>query len=147
MWECTTGCKPFANIEHDQNLIYDIIDGKRPEITEDTPELLANLMKRCWDSDPKNRPTAWEIKNSIYSDSTWKDSNYEALRLPEAEQKRLFSVNSLNTKQGYISREYEFDIKGSQSSSLTHSNIEIQSLSSPSIYSIIRKFLFGNEEH
>ncbi|CAB5383112.1 unnamed protein product [Rhizophagus irregularis] len=37
----------------------------------------------------------------------------------ESEQKRLFSVNSSNTKQGYISREYEFDIKGSQSSSLT----------------------------
>ncbi|POG76078.1 kinase-like domain-containing protein [Rhizophagus irregularis DAOM 181602=DAOM 197198] len=156
MWECTTGCKPFANIEHDHNLVYNIIDGKRPEITEDTPEFLANLMKRCWDSDPKNRPTAWEIKNSIYSDSAWKFSNYEALRLQEAEQKRLelirlkklgpefiekphskaiytsrplsslytnssnslikslFSVNSLNTKQGYISREYEFDIKGSQ---------------------------------
>ncbi|GBC36869.2 uncharacterized protein OCT59_003079 [Rhizophagus irregularis] len=183
---------------------------KRPEITEDTPEFLANLMKRCWDSDPKNRPTAWEIKNSIYSDSAWKFSNYEALRLQEAEQKRLelirlkklgpefiekphskaiytsrplsslytnssnslikslFSVNSLNTKQGYISREYEFDIKGSQSSSLTdiksslsRANIkgsknnkkydskelefdidEIQSLSSQSKYSTIKKFFF-----
>jgi hypothetical protein len=33
MWELTTG----VNIEHDVNLIYEIIDGKRPEITNDTP--------------------------------------------------------------------------------------------------------------
>src|SRR5438034_747166 len=51
MWELTTGCKPFANIEHDVNLIYEIIDGKQPEITNDTPECFANLMKRCWNSD------------------------------------------------------------------------------------------------
>ncbi|RGB39181.1 kinase-like domain-containing protein, partial [Rhizophagus diaphanus] len=61
MWELTTGCKPFANVEHDINLIYEIIDGKRPEITNDTPELFANLMKKCWDSDPSKRPTSGEI--------------------------------------------------------------------------------------
>jgi len=61
MWELTTGCKPFANIEHDHNLIYEIIDGKRPEITYDTPEFFANLMKRCWNSDPSKRPTTKEI--------------------------------------------------------------------------------------
>src|SRR2546421_261269 len=52
MWELTTGCKPFPNVEHDVNLIYEIIDGKRPEITDDTPEWFANLMKKCWDSNP-----------------------------------------------------------------------------------------------
>uniref|UniRef100_U9UD02 Serine-threonine/tyrosine-protein kinase catalytic domain-containing protein n=1 Tax=Rhizophagus irregularis (strain DAOM 181602 / DAOM 197198 / MUCL 43194) TaxID=747089 RepID=U9UD02_RHIID len=45
MWELTTGCKPFANVEHDVDLIYKIIDGKRPNITDDTPEDFANLMK------------------------------------------------------------------------------------------------------
>src|SRR5205814_1674157 len=49
MWELTTGCKPFANVEHNINLIYKIIDGKRPEITEDTPECFTDLMKKCWD--------------------------------------------------------------------------------------------------
>jgi len=28
MWELTTGCKPFANVEHDHILIYEIVDGK-----------------------------------------------------------------------------------------------------------------------
>ncbi|GES80830.1 kinase-like domain-containing protein [Rhizophagus clarus] len=64
MWEITTGCKPFANVKHDINLIYQIIDGKRPEITNDTPECFANLMKKCWNSDPLKRPTIYEVRNS-----------------------------------------------------------------------------------
>ncbi|CAB4373426.1 unnamed protein product [Rhizophagus irregularis] len=63
MWELTTGCKPFANVEHDIDLIIKIIDGARPEITEDTPEGYANLMKSCWDPDPQNRPSISVIKD------------------------------------------------------------------------------------
>ncbi|EXX54516.1 hypothetical protein RirG_233730 [Rhizophagus irregularis DAOM 197198w] len=55
MWELTTGCKPFANVEHDTHLVYKIFDGERPEITEDTSECYANLMKRCWDANPKKK--------------------------------------------------------------------------------------------
>ncbi|POG71888.1 uncharacterized protein OCT59_000241 [Rhizophagus irregularis] len=61
MWELTTGCKPFANVKHDIHLIYKILDGERPKITEDTPECYANLMKSCWDPDPKKRPPIKEI--------------------------------------------------------------------------------------
>ncbi|RGB23211.1 kinase-like domain-containing protein, partial [Rhizophagus diaphanus] len=57
MWELTTGCKPFSNAKHDHSLIYKILDGERPKITEDTPECYANLMKSCWDPDPKKRPS------------------------------------------------------------------------------------------
>ena len=42
MWKLTTGCKPFVNVEHGTNLIIKIIDGKRPEITDDTPEFFAS---------------------------------------------------------------------------------------------------------
>ncbi|RIA86315.1 kinase-like domain-containing protein, partial [Glomus cerebriforme] len=61
MWELTTGCKPFVNVEHDIYLILKIIDGERPEITEDTPEFYADLMKSCWDPDPEKRPSISEI--------------------------------------------------------------------------------------
>ncbi|RIA84315.1 kinase-like domain-containing protein, partial [Glomus cerebriforme] len=61
MWECTTGCKPFSDVEHDIKLIYNIINGKRPEITKDTPECFANLMKKCWVSDPTKRPSITEV--------------------------------------------------------------------------------------
>uniref|UniRef100_U9U0T4 Uncharacterized protein n=1 Tax=Rhizophagus irregularis (strain DAOM 181602 / DAOM 197198 / MUCL 43194) TaxID=747089 RepID=U9U0T4_RHIID len=37
-------CKPFSNVEHDVNLIYEIIDGKRSEITNDTPECYVRIL-------------------------------------------------------------------------------------------------------
>src|SRR5207244_11073138 len=61
MWEHTTGKKPFHNRPHNYILISDILKGERPEITEDTPEFYAKLMKGCWDHNPENRPTAHEI--------------------------------------------------------------------------------------
>src|SRR6266542_3391779 len=58
MWEFTTGKKPFHDRPHDHYLMLDILKGERPRITDDTPEFYAELMKRCWDHDPENRPTA-----------------------------------------------------------------------------------------
>lgn len=81
MWEISTRCKPFANIEHDIRLLYEIIDGKRPKITKDTPENIANLMKRCWNLDPEKRPSIDEIRK-ILSDIKNEEFN-------EADQKRL----------------------------------------------------------
>src|SRR5438874_9235793 len=39
----------------------DILKGERPQITDDTPEFYAKLLKRCWDHNPENRPTAGEV--------------------------------------------------------------------------------------
>ncbi|RHZ58757.1 hypothetical protein Glove_368g28 [Diversispora epigaea] len=61
LWELTTGHKPFHDREHGPILILDILDGKRPEITKDTPECWENLMKKCWHPDPSQRPTIDEI--------------------------------------------------------------------------------------
>jgi serine/threonine protein kinase len=81
MWEFTTGCKPFANVEHNIDLIYNIIDGQRPEITEDTPEFFANLMKKCWDNDPTKRPSISEVLDIF---SLW--INSRSLELEDLEQ-------------------------------------------------------------
>ena len=86
MWEFTTGRKPFANVEHDHKLIYEIIDGKRPEITMDTPECYANLMKRCWDSDPSKRPYIKEIRRII---GGWFRGEKKDEEFNQAEEKRL----------------------------------------------------------
>ncbi|CAI2176633.1 17787_t:CDS:2 [Funneliformis geosporum] len=86
MWELTTGYKPFSNIEHDHKLIYEIIYGKRPEITNDTPECYAALMKRCWDSDPSKRPSISEIRKTI---GRWYYKNKETEQFNLAEKKRL----------------------------------------------------------
>jgi hypothetical protein len=98
MWELTTGCKPFANVDHDTNLIYKIIDGKRPEITDDTPECFANLMKRCWNPDPLKRPSIAEFKDTVedwYSTGSYWSMNTYTEEFNQAERKRLELIQSM----------------------------------------------------
>ena len=90
MWELTTGCKPFSNVEHDFRLVYKILDGERPEVTEDTPECYANLMKSCWDSDPKKRPSITEIHKTF---SDWFSNKYGE-QFEQAESKRSELIDS-----------------------------------------------------
>jgi hypothetical protein len=107
MWELTTGCKPFSNIEHDINLIYKIIDGKRPEITDDTPECLSNLMKKCWNSDPSERPSLTEIVETV---GNWYFRKNCAEQFEQAEIKRLELIKTIKPNEKshpgavYISR-------------------------------------------
>src|SRR5437764_14148925 len=65
MWEFTTGKKPFHDRPHNHYLIFNILRGERPQITNDTPEFYAELMKKCWNHNPENRPTAREINDCL----------------------------------------------------------------------------------
>ncbi|CAB5115313.1 unnamed protein product [Rhizophagus irregularis] len=96
MWELTTGCKPFANVEHDVDLIYKIIDGKRPNITDGTPEDFANLMKRCWNPDPKKRPSATDVCEIFNS---WSNMGMDAKYFNQAEEVRLELMKSKMLQQ------------------------------------------------
>ena len=91
MWELTTGCKPFADVEHDISLVYQIIDGKRPEITDDTPECFASLMKKCWDSDPKKRPSMKIVRKTF---GKWFYKNKKKEQFDQAEIRRLELIDS-----------------------------------------------------
>ncbi|PKB99137.1 kinase-like protein [Rhizophagus irregularis] len=94
MWELTTGCKPFSNVGHDINLIYKILDGERPEITEDTPECYAKLMKRCWDSDPTKRPLIAEIRNT-FGQWFYRNNDLEQFKQAEIKRKELIKLKKL----------------------------------------------------
>jgi hypothetical protein len=111
MWELTSGCKPFADIGHDADLIIKIIDGKRPEITNDTPECFSNLIKKCWDPDPSKRPHVEEIRKTIiWWTHMMKDidqfNKAEKIRLELIKEKKLGpgSINNrlLNSKSSSI---------------------------------------------
>ena len=52
---------PYNDIPHDQILTVRICNGLRPNISDDTPKLLADLIKKCWDAKSENRPTAREL--------------------------------------------------------------------------------------
>jgi hypothetical protein len=53
MWEFMTGRRPFWNRVHDAEFIIEIVDGLRPPIVTNAPEGYIELMKECWNSDPK----------------------------------------------------------------------------------------------
>jgi serine/threonine protein kinase len=65
MWEFTSGNPPFNYEEYDHHLVLSICEGKRPEIIKNTPKCYIDLMKKCWDSDPSNRPTIIMLENII----------------------------------------------------------------------------------
>ncbi|GBB83325.1 hypothetical protein RclHR1_10050008 [Rhizophagus clarus] len=91
MWELTTSCKPFDDVKHDIHLIYKFLDGKRPEITKDTPQCYANLMKSCWDHDPKKRPSIKKIRNTF---GGWFFRNKCKAEFDQAEAIRMTLINS-----------------------------------------------------
>src|SRR3954447_10337998 len=66
MYFVATGRQPFADRAHDQNLALSICNGIRPEITEkDAPKCYIDLVKKCWDPNPDNRPNAIEVSELI----------------------------------------------------------------------------------
>jgi serine/threonine protein kinase len=132
MWELTTGCKPFDNVNHDIQLVYKILDGERPKITEDTPECYANLMKSCWDSNPKKRPS---IKDICLTFKDWaKGNNHEIFNQAEAKRKVLIQSKKIGPE--YAEKRHSEAIYTSRSLSALISKCS-------SIYSTSTN-LFGN---
>jgi serine/threonine protein kinase len=67
MYFVATGRQPFSNCAHDEILVLDICKGIRPEINDQevVPKCYMDLMKRCLDLNPDNRPKATEIVKLI----------------------------------------------------------------------------------
>jgi serine/threonine protein kinase len=66
MYFIATGRQPFANCAHDNILALNICNDFRPEINEqENPKRYIELMKKCWNPNPDNRPKAIEIKEEI----------------------------------------------------------------------------------
>jgi serine/threonine protein kinase len=62
LWSLLTGQKPFAEYQgKDIELVKAILDNKRPVIPQELPEVYKQLLKDCWQTDPKKRPLLSEI--------------------------------------------------------------------------------------
>ncbi|KAG9302851.1 hypothetical protein G9A89_009628 [Geosiphon pyriformis] len=62
LWELVTGKPPFHDYSHDNILIMAILNGARPKITSPLiPPSIAEIIKKCWDPNPKDRPTLEEL--------------------------------------------------------------------------------------
>ncbi|GBB91161.1 hypothetical protein RclHR1_01830020 [Rhizophagus clarus] len=91
MYFIATGRQPFADCAHDEVLALNIYNGIRPEI-EDlfAPKWYIDLMKKCWDSNPDNRPNSTEIKDLL--------GKYE-----DYDKNPLSTINCSYTSHLYIS--------------------------------------------
>ncbi|RIB26908.1 kinase-like domain-containing protein [Gigaspora rosea] len=65
MTEMTSGQKPFDGHEFDTKLAVKICKGSRPEFASGTPKCYIELAERCMNSDPKERPSAYDIHDKI----------------------------------------------------------------------------------
>lgn len=78
-YELFSGLPPYLDLDYDACLALKICDGQRPKFKFKIPQLLEDLINRCWDKDPNQRPTASELEvilNSWYSE-VGKEENTE----------------------------------------------------------------------
>ncbi|GBC09363.1 hypothetical protein RclHR1_00880017 [Rhizophagus clarus] len=97
MYFVATGRQPFENCAHDQYLALDICEGTRPEINEQgVPEYCIDIMKMCWDSNPKKRPTANEIEKliDVYNSERSKEIAKQNDNADEYRKANLLSVEN-----------------------------------------------------
>ncbi|EXX65352.1 Ypk2p [Rhizophagus irregularis DAOM 197198w] len=65
VYEVISGLPPYYDVSHNNHLAIKICHGLRPRFNIKVPELIVNLIKRCLDADPLNRPTAKEIYEKL----------------------------------------------------------------------------------
>jgi serine/threonine protein kinase len=69
MYEVISGLPPYHDLSHNENLAMKICQGLRPRFIIKVPQLIVNLIKRCLDADPLDRPRAEEIEDILQN---WK---------------------------------------------------------------------------
>nr|CAG8548007.1 11008_t:CDS:2 [Entrophospora candida] len=93
-------------------LVHFMIDiSREPQITDYAPKSYIESMKRCWDHDPKNRPTANGIKYRIKEHHFFKviKEKQEIIRLAETKRQEIinsdkFLSDTKNYESFYITR-------------------------------------------
>ena len=99
MYFVATRRQPFAERAHDQYLALSICNGIRPEITEKyAPKCYIDLMKRCWDQNPDNRPNARKIYHEIDSFRLTKDDEIEK-QFEEAYKYKKANLSAIENNQ------------------------------------------------
>src|SRR4051812_25407890 len=65
MLEVLTSYPPYYNIPHNANLVMGICEGLKPEIKCEIPQFLKEIMEKCWNFEPFDRPTAKDLKSQL----------------------------------------------------------------------------------
>jgi hypothetical protein len=80
VWEIVTNQEPYEQIDELRisSMIRD--SGLRPDLPEQCPKVLKEIMESCWELDPRDRPTFEEIEAKLRRRSTAHRSGLTALR-------------------------------------------------------------------
>ncbi|GBC03435.1 hypothetical protein RclHR1_05120005 [Rhizophagus clarus] len=89
--------RPWYNRAHNINLAKDICDDKRLEIPNYTPSFYAELMRRCWNNVPGERPSAIELHGKLNLNNLI--FKYEETQLPG-----VYNHPEVHPEASYISR-------------------------------------------
>ncbi|GBC22494.2 kinase-like domain-containing protein [Rhizophagus irregularis DAOM 181602=DAOM 197198] len=98
LWELSSGRPPFyTEGEHyDIGLALEITQGLRETIVPDTPDEYVKIYTKCWDGEPDNRPTIYQVidwLNGIFSKTDSIEENYQ-LSNKEPNEASLSTNNS-----------------------------------------------------
>jgi serine/threonine protein kinase len=116
MYVIATGKQPFADCAHDEVLAKSICKGNRPEINEKiAPKCYIDLMERCWNSNPDNRPNSIEIKEKIMLFHYSLDQEFEK----EEKQQQHYEIERQFKETEGFRKEMFLSIKNDQSATHT----------------------------
>ncbi|RIB24809.1 kinase-like domain-containing protein, partial [Gigaspora rosea] len=65
LWELVCGIPAFSNRAHCVILITDICNGLRPKTCHFAPPTYNDLLKKCWNQDPSERPSIYAVLDCI----------------------------------------------------------------------------------
>ncbi|GET04602.1 kinase-like domain-containing protein [Rhizophagus clarus] len=103
LWELSSGRPPFyTEGEHyDLGLMFDISQGHRETVVPDTPDEYMKIYTKCWDGEPDNRPTIYQVVDLLKAIITKPDSMTELpndQKLNEILNSNPLSTNNLETR-------------------------------------------------
>ncbi|POG76180.1 kinase-like domain-containing protein [Rhizophagus irregularis DAOM 181602=DAOM 197198] len=86
-YEICTGFPPYCDIAHDEFLAMKICQGLRPKSNYKIPQLIFDIINRCWDADPLKRPKADELQK-LFTDifANWKEDSEIDKQINEANE-------------------------------------------------------------
>ncbi|RHZ86310.1 hypothetical protein Glove_52g27 [Diversispora epigaea] len=117
MLEVLTSYPPYYNIPHDANLAIKIGEGQKPEIECEIPQFFKEIMEKCWNFEPLNRPTAEELRSQLHEFTYYVHKNGEIrkqlrkqIKVANKSNKNFiqFDPNVKHPEAIYISRHLPF---------------------------------------